>query len=109
MDGGWMDRVAWVLLGCFAWHAFYSLVYQDIWHLLGIAFYLHIISSSGYLYSVIMILRNLIQPHAIPAAHATLTPISGRNSYLLNNPLSLPVYAIKGASSSIATMPHKAT
>lgn len=50
------------------------------------SYYLHIISSSGYHYSVIMILRNLIQPHTIPTPQATLIPISGRNSYLLNRP-----------------------
>lgn len=33
-----MERLHWYnMFGVFAWHAFYSLVYQDIRHLLGIA------------------------------------------------------------------------
>jgi len=64
---------------------------------LGIHFYFH---------SIIMILKNLIHPQTIPVAQATLTPISGKNSYFVRIPLSFPVNAINGAVSSIATTQH---
>ena len=41
-------------------------------------------------HSIIMILRNLIHPQTIPVAHATLTPMSGKNSYFARIPLSVP-------------------
>jgi hypothetical protein len=79
--GGWNNVGMYIrMLGIFFFFAWIGLLFFSTF--LGIHIFFH---------SIIMILRNLIHPQTIPVAHATLTPINGKNSYFDRIPLSFPV------------------
>ena len=93
------------ILRCLAFAWMNSFVWLQILNFTSLT--ISILGVSNFFYSIIMILRNRIHPHTIPIAQATLIPIKGKNSYFVNIPLSFPVYAMNGASSSTAITIHR--